>query len=417
MKKIVLFIFVLLAVPAICSADFKASDWQYQKNINDTDSGWTYFEIDDQMFKHTRNDLRSLRIIDSNKQEIPYKLLTSQAKQKVSTYYPRIINNSFVPNEGSSVILDFGVNKPSINTLTINTGTKNFQRNVVISGADKINEWHIIKNDAYIYDYSDARGGFKSQNTTLRFADSVWRYLKIKIADSEGEPVKINDVSAYEKVYEKQKERPRVQEFSRVNDPYKKTTELLVDMGSSGIPTGKMRLGIKDKNFNRAVTIFSSINNKNWRTIGQYYIFRYDTPKFKGENTVIEFNEINDQYIKVVINNQDNTPLDISGLTTYSIYRELVFKAEAGMSYAAYYGNKNAYWPKYDLDSYFQYLDLKNAKLAMLSTEIINPQYEAPKEAASVDPKSEKIPYLMTVSLIVSALLLLFLVFRFFRKK
>src|SRR3989339_1240630 len=194
MKKIILLLPLILS-PIVCRADFDPAQWRYHKDLTNTGAGLVRFSIDDQIFAGTEKDLRDLRIIDNDGRETPFELVLGKIPGQSMTLSPKMINNSYRPDEVSSVILDFGDNFQGVNRLLINTATENFQRNVTIFGSDDMNTWSILKDRAYVYDYTDRRGGLKSRNTTLDFPESLFRYLKIEIADEDKRPVRIDSVA------------------------------------------------------------------------------------------------------------------------------------------------------------------------------------------------------------------------------
>ncbi len=419
MKKFFIFwLIILFFSPSFCLADFSSTKWQYYKVLTGQGEGLKRFVIDDDIFAHTKDDLRDLRIIDSVGKEVPYKLLRSKTSAKTESYRPRHINNVYVPGEGASVILDFGPNAPLINKLKINTKAENFQRNVIISGANNLDDWNIIKDNAYIYDYTDKRGNFKSRNTIVKFSDSLFRYLKVKIVDSGKNPVKIDSVSAFSQIIEKAKTKSIMPKLTLKEDYKNHQSKIFLDMGMAGIPVGKISLTAVADNFKRVALLYSSINNKDWRSLGQFYLFRFHTPRFNGQNMSLIFPESTDRYYKIEIENNDNQPIKVSKAVAFSTFREVVFEAEKDKTYKIFYGNPQARFPRYDIESFFQYLDVDNAASIALSPEKINNRYIPPKgPKPRTTPKSETIPHLMTIGLITAILLLAFLVYGFFRQK
>jgi hypothetical protein len=416
MKKI-LFIFSFLLFPALCLGYFSLSEWKYQKDIDFSFSapGIMKFPLDDQVFSNSASDLADIRIIDGSNTEVPFKLSVGKSESKRESFYPKMINNSSVPGKNSSVILDIENTVRIINQVRIETSSENFQRNVSVFGSSDSQSWSTLKQDAYIYDYTDWKGNFASQNTAVSFPDTTFRYLKIEISDPENKPVQIRKVEAVHVVEKDAKEIQKHPQFSTSQNSAEKQTEIVIDSGSRGIPVDKVALAAKDKNFNREVVIFSGNNKSDWKFSGNGYIFRYNTDKFKGENLIVSFPETNGRYLKVVIRNKDNQPLSITGISTSYIYREAVFQAEAGKKYKLFYGNPKAKWPQYDLEKYFQYLDIEKAQTARLSAEQNNPAFVPEKELEK--PLSERIPYLFSSALIIFSLILLLLAYNFLKKK
>lgn len=413
MKKIFIFIFLFI-IPVVCLADFSLEKWPFYKDIEIVKIGLNSFSIDDEIFKNTQKDLRDLRIIDSQNIEVPYKLLKSDIKFETKKFSPKMLNKSYTPKENSSVVLDFGENNQGINFLEIKTSSENFQTSVNVYGSDSVGDWRVLANDIYIYDYTDRKGNMFSKRTILNFPESIYRYLKIEIIDNIGIPVKIDSVVGKMIKKENAKEFQKDVLFTKKRD--KNNTEIMIDLGQEGIPHSKIVMGVGDKNFNRSLAVFASFNQKKWRRVSSEYIFRYNTVKFNGENLILDFPEINEQYIKLVIYNNDNAQLDINKIIVYSIYREIVFEAKESLEYKVYYGNKDARWSVYDLDKYFHYLNLGNIKQINVSIEKNNPlfkKYIKPQ----VDPKSEKIKNLMSISMILSSIVLIILLIQFFKNK
>lgn len=410
MKKLILFI-VFLILPAVCLASFNVKEWKYYKDIGQHQSGLAKFVLDDELFAGAKDGLADLRIIDNNNQEISYKILVGESKNKSEVFHPKMLNNSFVPGGNSSVILDLERKGVSINRLKINTTSENFQRNVIIYGSDNSNDWKILKDNGYIYDYTDKKGNIKTQNTAVNFPESIYRYLKLEISDPENSPVKITNAEALNYIQEEAKEVQRNPKFSVNQNDDDKTSEIIIDLGAKGIPASKLLLKVSDQNFNRSVLIYRSSDENSWNFTGNDYIFRYNTSKFSGENLEVNFGETSDRHIKVVIQNKDNQALDIAGLVSFYHYREVVFQADGGKNYKVYYGDENAGFPEYDLERFFQYLNLEDSKLVSLSVQKDNSFYAPPQK-----PFTERNSNFLPFALIAAVLALLFLVFKFFKK-
>lgn len=98
----------------------------------------------------------------------------------------------------------------------------------------------------------------------------------------------------------------------------------------------------------------------------------------------------------------------------YAIYGELIFQAQAERSYILHYGNKDAIFPQYDLEKYFQYLDTSQAVQVPLGPHSLNEQYIEEKQPE--EPLSEKMPYFLPIVLCTFGLILLVLVYKFLEK-
>lgn len=408
------YVLMLSAIfPLACVADFDLTNWKYFKDISISDKGVKKIAVDYEIFSGAKKDFSDVRLIDVNNSEIPYKIVSGKTIPKQNSYSVQMINNSYVASEYSTVILDLGENGKIVNNLTIETDSENFQRNIKVYGSDDMSNWNVIVESAYIYDYTDKKGNFKSQNTKLNFSDSLFRYYKLEISDEDGAPVRIISVKAVSIVNEEIKENKRSINFSVSENKEHKATQLLADLGLDGVPLSKIDFKIGGENFNRQVLIYSSNDNNSWDYIGQDYVFVYNTPKFKGEKTEINFSETKKRYIKLEILNNDNMPVSVESLTGFYVSQEIIFEMKEKESARIYYGNQKANQPQYDLTAYFQYLDLDSAKYINISSQKDNLDYV--KEVTAPLPMSERIPYLLPIVLISISGLLILLVYRFMK--
>lgn len=406
--------FVILAMflPVFAFAAFSQADWVYYKDISGGNGGIVKFPLDEEIFAGANGDLSDLRVATTDGREIPYKLLVEQSENSVAPVALKITNNSYVKGVSSSAILEVPQGR-IINRLHISTADKNFRRNVKVYGSADQNTWSTILDNGYIYDYTDVKGNFHSQDTTVDFSDSTFPHLKIEISDDEGAPIKISSVEASEQVKKAAREVGRTSVFTKTEDEEHKETIILADALQRGIPIMKATLAVAGENFNRSVFIYSGNGDEKWNFLGQEYIFRYQTPRFSGEKLSVQFPETNDRYLKIIIQNKDDAPLAITGIKTFATYREVVFQVEAGREYRVYYGNKKAHAPEYDFEKYFQYLDISTASTVALSPQKNNEQYVAPIEPQK--PVSERYSHLLSGALVFTGLILLLLVYKFLK--
>ncbi len=415
-EKISLAVILFLVFVFTASADFSFEKWQYEKELKTPAGGLAEVTIDNEIFAKASLGLADVRIVDEKNQETPYKLVTPKGSLSETEYTPKLINNSVAEGKYASVILDLGAGGLLTNSLTIQTASSNFQRNVTIYGSDNQTDWQTLKAGGYIYDYTDEKAKVKTQNTTVAFNESNFRFLKLEVAEVDRKPILINSVGVKRYLQEELREFKLSPSFEVAQVEKEKTTRLIVDLGQSGIPTSRLVLEAGGENFNRSLLVYAS-NDKNstaWRQVGSGYLFRYDTPKFKGENSSVKISETTERYLKVVIDNQDNAPLNFAKITALATYRDLVFQAQAGSSYRLFYGNPGAKAPQYDLEKYFQYLDLNTVQNATLSAQKNNAQFIP--ALAPVKPFSERYATLLSVALVTMGAILLLLVYKFLKK-
>ncbi|KKT94403.1 MAG: hypothetical protein UW95_C0015G0006 [Parcubacteria group bacterium GW2011_GWC1_45_14] len=415
-KKIMFSFLGVLVIGSVAYADFSLSQWQYKKEILDVKKGLNKVSLDNEVFANSNEGLADMRIVDDSNREIPYKLIATRNEEGRKEYSPRLINNSVADGKYSMVIMDLGERGIITNSLKIGTSSDNFQRNVTVHGSEDQENWNVLNSEGYIYDYTDKKAGIKSQDTRVSFPDTTFRFLKVEISNVENNPVMINSVSVSQYIRKGAKEFSISPKIESSPDDRNKATVLIADLGQGGIPTGRISIATVDENFNRGVVVYSSNDRgvENWKRVGYGNLFRYKTPGFSGENLAMDIDETTDRYIKMVIYNKDNAPLGIREVKMLATYRELVFQADSNEKYFLFYGNRKADTPEYDLEKYFQYLDLTGSWEVSLGAQQDNRGFI--EEKREEKPLTERNPYFFTVVLVATGLLLLLVVYKFLKK-
>ena len=423
-------IYLFIAMPAL--ADFSVSDWKYFKTIGVSRPGLQKLQLDKEAFSSLSKDLRDLRVIADNSEEVPYKIVIEEERQISDrfSFQLKILNNAYTagpqlaPSQNGQqptvlgfqqFIVDFGprLETPTHNYIEIHTTERNFQKQVEISGSDDGENWQLIKSDGYIYDYTDTRVNFHAQNTVIHYPLSTFQFLRVRIFSNT--PFGVNGAQVYKFVKEEAKETTFDVRITQENDIKTGYTNITLDLGQDGLPTSELQLFTNDTNFDRPLFLsgFGSDPSKIPQEavgLGNGYIFRYNTFAPRGENLSIPYSESSFRYIMVSIFNGDDKPLEFTGAKVKGILRSIVFEAQEGKSYRLYYGNVNARRAIYDIERRFPYINVSSASSAQLGAQKDNSSFEKPKI-----PISERYSFLLPMALILVSIFLLFLVYRFMK--
>ena len=415
-------IFPNLSLATKSSLDRKI-DWQYYKDIqisgNPLKGELVKITLDQDVFNNSQKDLSDLRIVVDSSFDVPYKLIVESGTFSQKNIYPALVlNNSYNAEDGYNIfIVDFGQGGFLNSSLNIITSSENFKRSVEISGGNDMASWNIIRSNGYIYDYTDRVGNFKAQNTVVDYSENAYRYIQVKIFTGNEVPLVINGAQI-SKITKKQRRETILKPPYEIKENFsEKITEVVIDLGKKGWPTSNIKIDSLDENFNREVVIYESSDKTNWQSVGQDYIFNYNTPKFIGSNLDVNYRETSKRYLKIEIFNGDNKPISVNGISVKTILRSIVFQCEVdaiGSSYQLYYGNSKADFPQYDLELFFTYLDTGKYSSSSLSNEKLNSFYQ--KKVPPPLPLSERIPYLVPGVLVLAILMMSSIVFKFIKK-
>ncbi len=417
-NKLIRFTFVILLLILsinLVSADFDKSKWIYSKEIRIapfSTAQLASLTLDSDVFDNSKSGLSDLRIIDSAGGEVPYKLAIESSVNTRDTFSVRMTNIGSKPGEYTQLTLDLGVVGENHNSFTLQTSSINFRRQVEIEASNDSANWFVIKKateGGYIYDYSV---DFKAQNTQVYYPETNYRFLRVKVIDNGEQPLKISGATVYRFVQQGSREvfyTPKVVDKSEDKD--KRTSSYILDLGSKGIPSNKLTFSTGDENYNRQVFLEGSNDRENWSSVsGQDVIFNYNTPKFVGAKNSLNFAESNWRYLRLTINNRDNSPKILTDFKVSGVLRKVLFQAKPDKQYRLYYGNTSARFAEYDLDSFIQYLDTTNTASGVLGPQEKNADFKGP--IVPEKPLTERYPYLLAGVLGIAVLILGTMVFK-----
>lgn len=408
-------LFVVSALFALVSssvaADFSLRDWQYVKDIilpsDLQQESLVEFTPDGEVFAGATSGLADLRIIADEETEVPYKLEVSKAEQKRTSFSVSIRDKGYVPGLHNIFTADLGREGILHNEIKIQTSSSNFRRTASVETSNDGNTWMKVAEQT-VYDFTVKERNFTTRNTQVRYPDSTARYLRVMIADEGEGSLEVTGATVFFVEETPAREVPwPVSNLDISRDTARQVTLVVVDLGTPGIPSYRLATAVSDVNFNREVTLEASTDRQQWRAIlSRGSIYAYDTPKFVGKSLVVTYPETASRYLRLVIHDQDNPPLNVQGVEVWGFRRSVAFAANPQKSYKLYYGNMEAQRPSYDIERVFPYLETEKLPEITLGDQAANPHFVEKKP-----PVSERFPWLfptvIAVAVIIVALLLI----------
>lgn len=408
LPALIFFIFAIV-LANFAFADFDTTVWKYEKVINVSGvTSTTYAELtfDSDVFSHATSELRDLRIMDSSGGEVPYKVLLEQEFSSTEFHPVQIINNSFVPGEYTVFIAYLGEGGAIHNQLKLITPSVNFRQEVTLEGSNDQSQWFTLTNTGHVYDYSLPKYEFKKQDTTLRYPDSTYKYLRVKIFNRGEDRVVVTRAEAYRTVKSVAKEvRHSVSIVDRGENAIERTSFVVIDLSNTSLPSNRLTLSIPDVNFSRDVALEGSNDKDKWQIVEfRDVVFSFATPNFSGSKLSIDYPESNYRYYRITVFNRDDKPITIAGVEASGLLRKLIFNYDPAKSYKLYYGNLSARYPQYDIEALFPYLDISFLPKAALGAEAPNAGFK--EIVPPQKPLSERLPWLLpsVLALVVLAL-------------
>jgi hypothetical protein len=380
----------LLSLVLTSFADFTKSDWQFSKPVETTPSndGYLRVSIDGEVYHRSQRSLADLRLVDNLGKEIPYSIYSQRESTTEESYEPKIFNRAILPAAYSTLTLDLEKDAES-NTLILKTSNRNFKRRVEIAGSNDRKQWLVLKADGYIFDFS---GDQKIHLTTIKYPDSKFRYLEIKVWNGKEEPLAIEGARLSRvKTTPARRAVRNVRLHSREEDTKLKATICVLDLSYENLPSDMLTIDTPEANFSRMVEIQASNDLKLWGSAEQGDFYRFRTEKYSVEKKTLRFPEVRCRYLKLVIYNHDDPPLKLAAIEVQGVEEDLVCRTETDRSYSLYYGNPQAHAPRYDFERLKNYLSLETIVRVRLGSETENDSF---RPSSPKRPWTERQPVL-----------------------
>ncbi len=414
MKKNI-FLFFLFTIPFFFArADFVPSLWAYARDIVLPEfSAAEYVRVPlDREVASGGNVFRDIRVIsESSKEEVPYQLVVEDASV-VSAYAPSRTLDAVTDSAGRLMfILDLGQSGILHSRLNIESDSKNYRRQVSVYATSEIlphesASWKLLTERGYIFKFSDDTARFSVSEGVVSYPESSARYLRVVIESGVEGALRLSSAGVYRYAVESGTDTEEEVSADVREIPAEQATEVVADLGASGIPTNEIELFVVNSgNFSRPVGLFGSNDGQGWVRIGGGYLSQIQTAKFTGSSFTVRYPESTYRYYKVNIENFDDVALSLKPRARFKgVLRTVVFEAIPGKTYSLYYGNSSAYAPRYDLARYFAYLDTTSLREGSLGAVRENSEYVPPE--APIVPFTDRNKVLLNVTLAILVVLI-----------
>ena len=406
-----IFFLLLLFVCFPVSADFTPSQWQVKADITGggNKSGFVALELPPEFFSHLQADLSDLRVVNGHG-EVPYALGVEKGESSFGSIPGHLLDLSSVAGNSTSFVLDLGKSGNFHNAVTIQTDSVNFRRNVKIEGSNDRISWRMLNPNGQIFDVTLNSRPVQVHDTRVEYPDATFRYLRVEIFDNGEGPLHVTGGSVYQYRTRDAHEITYTVTPEIAENTKDRSTDVVLDLGVSGIPHTKGSIFTSHMNFDRSIVISESDTKTDWQLLAHQYIFSIDTPQFKGSQLAFTYPESHKRYLKLSVVNNDDRPLAITGVTLSGTVRNIVFQYDPSEQYTVYMGNSEARRPKYDIERIRQYLDAYTLDRVGAGGVVQNADYQpvqVPKP-----PISERYPWLLSTALGIIVAILAFLLLR-----
>ena len=326
-NKLILFLFLLTIVQLFSS--------QYFKTIKITGkSAYKQFFLTEDIYENSKNNLGDIRIIDKNGKEIPYVIEYGKEQEKHSEKIVARakIDKVLTKKDKMEFIVKFNSDsslKDIIGNRLELIPSKNFYTEYTLLGSNNGTDWEQITSGE-IYKTPD------KSNLTIEFSEKRYEFYKIVT------PLDKGNIFSEAILKLSNNEAGKLKTVGTKLD-YKIEQEgksTILKIKSKFLPLKNVVLDVNDE-FQRNYTVRSGDN---------FYAEGIISKVGERSNLIINLENVPKlSEIIVEIQNGDNLPLKINGVTGNYVPDRIVFRATEGENYKIIFGDENLNKPEYDI--------------------------------------------------------------------
>ena len=326
-NKIILFLFLITIVQLFSS--------QYFKAIKITGkSAYKQFFLTEDIYENSKNNLGDIRIIDKNGKEVPYVIETKKEQEKHSEKIVARakIDEVLTKKDKMEFIVKFNSDsslKDIIGNRLALIPSKNFYSEYALLGSNNGIDWEQITSGE-IYKTPD------KANLTIEFSEKRYEFYKIVT------PLDKGNIFSEAILKLSNNEAGKLKTVGTKLD-YKVEQEgksTILKIKSKFLPLKNIVLDVNDE-FQRNYTVRSGDN---------FYVEGIISKVGEKSNLMINLENLPKlSEIIVEIQNGDNLPLKINGVTGNYVPDRIVFRTTEGEDYKITFGDESLDKPKYDI--------------------------------------------------------------------
>ena len=339
--------------------------------------------LDSVIWAASPGSLPDIRFADAAGVPIPH-LLRKAAEQRLRTVRDncrsRVDTLQELPENRIELSVTLDETAPFATGIEFATPLKDFERQITVQGIDTNGTAAILVESALIYDYArfaDVR------RCTVPLPPNRFRQFAIaigKVTDEQQSPQR-----QISRTYEQGSEVRMIDQGTVTTRPFRmdsvqlfaerqaeshtverenpialkswnirentREQQTVIEIETHSEPLTGFALQIADRNFTRRVRVEVPAGNGSgdaWRTIGSASVSRIAFRSLLHEERRVTFAEQRSPRFRLVIDNQDNPPLDITGADAFGPVWQALYLAAPGQQARLYYGAAQPIPARYD---------------------------------------------------------------------
>ena len=352
--KIKLLIIAFLAIALNSFGQIKqyryfGTSYNYKSEIKGIENQWHQLILPNHIFGEVSNDLNDLRIFgitsENDTIEAPYLLDKKEEKNTIEKVDFKTINQS---KKGNDYYFTFElVAEKDINKIILNFDQTNFNWRANLEGSQNQQEWFSILEDYRLVSIKNGRTNFNF--STLNFPNSKYRYFRVKINTDQQLTLRSSKI-ILQKTTQGDYQNFEIKKMESKENKKNRTTIIDIDL-QEPLPVSYLKIEVQDEiDFYRPMQI-KYLSDSLKTEQGWKYNYRNLTSGTLNsiEPNILKFPSQITKQLRLIIQNQDNEPLQIDRVIIQGIEHQMIARFTKEANYFLAFGNKNARKPNYDI--------------------------------------------------------------------
>lgn len=349
-----------------------------------------------------------LRVVTDKKEDVAWQIVEKRP-QKNQEEIPHQIQNLSLNDKGETWLELVLEKQAMVSAVEIITPDTDFSRQVQVLGSVDGKTWNLVRGDGVIFDITRIE---KIRHTRINFPQMNFRYIALKINNSEAQPLNISDVKVLRQSMEQEQTYTIYGKIENTeNNSTLKESSFVVNMNTA-FPIDRLIINTTERNFQRSVDVQIKRDNETWQPWAQGTIFSFDTANMHESQFKIDIPTVSAREFRLVFKNFDSPPLPVTQVTGQGYSRLLVFKKQADRKMYLFWGNPLAKQPHYDLSGVITKTNL-NLPGAYLGQAYPNSKFAG--NSARL-PFTEQYKYILYILVLLGIAGLIFLQYRVFKR-
>jgi hypothetical protein len=345
--------------------------------------------LDSEVFAATRAGLADMRVVDDQEAQVPFQIEQDMEYRQERTRRSFDMQVVSLREEGKAIEIRLRLPEQFVSAegLSFSTPLTNYERQVRVSGSADGKQW-VPLIAGVIFDYSrymdvsnheiplpknsfrdfkvvlddvtdQSQSPLKELTRTFRAGKEEERSERTMV---ESRPFRIDRITAWSLTTEEQVRKAKaifypIVGFDARDDAVKR--ESIVTVRTHREPIARFILETGNRNFSRRaavqVPVVRGVTTQ-WQPIAETVISNFHFRDQHREQLSITFGERREEQFRIVIRNEDNPPLSITGVKVEGTVERLVFIAQPARTYRLFYGSETAAAPAYEAATVLQAL-------------------------------------------------------------